>query len=519
MSVYITGCEKDADRVFHDSALENRYDSTASTSNSLLDNINFDQDGNILIGNDTNQIVIQHAGIEYQREASEYLFQNASSSYINNIREQYGIPQWKLALINLSNENEDNFIVSLPLFKNNELTSMIFYYNFNDFEYAIFISKNDIQNTLTRLRESSAFYNEWFLPVSKFQLIELLTKNINYKSYSDWLSTANLITQSDNSIMERMMCPFLGTYYSVTGSESNPYQYFHSENVIIWVSCSGGGHGGFGFYNNWGNNNANPPTGGGGGSNNNNNNNNENNSGGNNDDAENKTLKKLNQVDCAPKIIGFMGLNKIDDMISNDALTDPCDPNLSTEQIIKNALEDKCENEGADNLGTVDDFLEDLGKKISHNLENCWVLMDEDINPCEKELVIKHPYAATSVLLNSKFAEEWTIKKFGKNGWLDCSDAFRHALWNAMNARDIGKDLALKFSNAHECNQNDNDSKMDIFNNSVGHRIGVSFPINNEVLADRICDQLEEGHLKILDYDPNLKGDSPIINSFKCKCN
>ncbi len=87
MSVYITGCEKDAEHIFQDSILENRYDSIASTSNSILENVNFDQDGNILVGNDTNQIVIQHAGIEYQREASNYLFQNASSSYINNIRE------------------------------------------------------------------------------------------------------------------------------------------------------------------------------------------------------------------------------------------------------------------------------------------------------------------------------------------------------------------------------------------------------------------------------------------------
>jgi len=142
-----------------------------------------------------------------------------------------------------------------------------------------------------------------------------------------------------------------------------------------------------------------------------------------------------------------------------------------------------------------------------------------DINPCEEELIAKYPVAAFKIWANSKHAENYTIKKFGRNGWLDCSDAFRHTLFNAMNTLDVGVLLAKKFSDTHECGETDNDSVMDIYNNSVGHTIGVTY--NNlpiEVIIDRVCDKLAAGQLKILTDAETKDPSAPLISSNGCKC-
>ncbi|HHH54519.1 MAG TPA: hypothetical protein ENK91_12735, partial [Bacteroidetes bacterium] len=126
MSVYITGCEKDAEHVFNDSRLEDRYDSLSSNSNSILNNINFDQEGNILVGSDTNQIILQHAGIDYQKKISNYYNQLGDFDYWNDFYNHYGLPKWNMAII-INSTDSSKYNVIVPVIKNNDITSIIIY--------------------------------------------------------------------------------------------------------------------------------------------------------------------------------------------------------------------------------------------------------------------------------------------------------------------------------------------------------------------------------------------------------
>jgi len=168
-------------------------------------------------------------------------------------------------------------------------------------------------------------------------------------------------------------------------------------------------------------------------------------------------------------------------------------------------------------IGCVDNFEEEAWKLI---LED-FTVFNEPGNPCEEELVLEYPVQAYKIWINSKAAQSMTEERFagqGMDNHLDCADAFRHAFFNALNAIDVGEDIALLFSDAHECGGTDNDANMDYHNNSEGHKIGINFPnVGPNVIADRVCDYLEGGQLKILtdENDP----DSPLINSNSCMCN
>lgn len=71
-------------------------------------------------------------------------------------------------------------------------------------------------------------------------------------------------------------------------------------------------------------------------------------------------------------------------------------------------------------------------------------------------------------------AENRTFKEFGYNGRNDISDAFRHAYWNAIMARDIGDSFAADIANNHELNErNKEENQMDLWNNHVGREIGT----------------------------------------------
>jgi RHS repeat-associated protein len=86
-------------------------------------------------------------------------------------------------------------------------------------------------------------------------------------------------------------------------------------------------------------------------------------------------------------------------------------------------------------------------------------------------------------------------------------DAFRHTLWNAMNARDIGADDAEPFATRHESGSDANDPehadydpvavRMDLFNNAVGRRIGAANPdASDEELGILTRQALANGELK-----------------------
>jgi RHS repeat-associated protein len=81
-------------------------------------------------------------------------------------------------------------------------------------------------------------------------------------------------------------------------------------------------------------------------------------------------------------------------------------------------------------------------------------------------------------------------------------DAFRHAYWNALNARDMGVEAARMVADAHEANpeQPDNERAMDMHNNKVGREIGAITPrlTDAEIIA-RVKEAVDNNTLKALD--------------------
>jgi hypothetical protein len=103
-----------------------------------------------------------------------------------------------------------------------------------------------------------------------------------------------------------------------------------------------------------------------------------------------------------------------------------------------------------------------------------------DLTAEEKLLVAFFPAQALIIKANKNPAEQETFNRFGINGRNDKSDAFRHAFFNAMNANDVGIQLALAFSNAHESETPSlliKEVQMDIHNNAIGVNIGVNASI------------------------------------------
>ena len=80
----------------------------------------------------------------------------------------------------------------------------------------------------------------------------------------------------------------------------------------------------------------------------------------------------------------------------------------------------------------------------------------------------------------------------------NATDAFRHALWNALNARDAGMKKAKRFGDAHEADkgQPDVEREMDLHNNEVGRRIGAANPdATDKELAELVLKALENNEL------------------------
>jgi hypothetical protein len=87
----------------------------------------------------------------------------------------------------------------------------------------------------------------------------------------------------------------------------------------------------------------------------------------------------------------------------------------------------------------------------------------------ERELIIMHPNESLKVFQQKQKAEDATFRRFGRDTNDDESDAFRHFIWAALMAKEIGPDLAKEFLDAHEMDGKDDFSKaMDLANNRAG---------------------------------------------------
>ena len=130
-------------------------------------------------------------------------------------------------------------------------------------------------------------------------------------------------------------------------------------------------------------------------------------------------------------------------------------------------------------------------------------------------LLTIHPFAARKIEANRPIASE-ASRKFsnqfleGEGNHNGPADAFRHALFSAMNARDVGERKAKRFGDAHEAkkDQPDVERRMDLYNNEVGRRIGAENPdATDQELSDLVLDAMINGEL-ILSVDSNKQPDS-----------
>ena len=90
-----------------------------------------------------------------------------------------------------------------------------------------------------------------------------------------------------------------------------------------------------------------------------------------------------------------------------------------------------------------------------------------------------------------------------KNGY---GDAVRHCYWCTLNQVSVGykSPLAKEFGDAHESKpKNDiNETRMDLYNNSIGYHLGNQAIINNwseEELLNQVINAANNGRLKILE--------------------
>lgn len=107
----------------------------------------------------------------------------------------------------------------------------------------------------------------------------------------------------------------------------------------------------------------------------------------------------------------------------------------------------------------------------------------------------------------------------GDNSRNDCSDAFRHTFFNAINTVSCGPLWAQKFGDAHECVVPSNEAsekEMDLYNNSVGVTIGQAFGKDEQAIIDEVCLRLKNGALLILSNPSNPLFE--VINSDGCEC-
>ncbi len=207
-------------------------------------------------------------------------------------------------------------------------------------------------------------------------------------------------------------------------------------------------------------------------------------------------------------------LNKIDDIIiENEKYLDK-----DFVEVVKSIVEIKKLNPNLD-VNQIQRLIESKSMKFSHRINysigesvsGAW----NKLTDAEKKLVILYPAEAIFVNSAKNKTDEITIKKYPNWQDGDKGNAFRHALWNAMMARDIGHNLAEKFATAHENFGDMNDEvdrsvwgghtgaehrAMDMNNNAKGRACVKWYEVfaKNETLANRVQEKIDNGEMIIL---------------------
>ena len=118
----------------------------------------------------------------------------------------------------------------------------------------------------------------------------------------------------------------------------------------------------------------------------------------------------------------------------------------------------------------------------------------------EQELIRKYPIDSLKIATNMKQAFDYTSDAFpGIKAHNNQADAYRHFIWSAMNARDVGVERARDFGTAHEMNpmQNPSEKNMDLWNNDQGFEYGGKFPYaSDQDIQNEGKKRIRDGRLK-----------------------
>ena len=124
------------------------------------------------------------------------------------------------------------------------------------------------------------------------------------------------------------------------------------------------------------------------------------------------------------------------------------------------------------------------------------------ITQAERDLIKSDPISAYIIYNNRPIAEDATFDRFSFNGLNDKSDSFRHAYFNALNAKVVGIVIAKLFSDAHESEVHISltlEKDMDLFNNNIGHQTAINnLEFSLEDLSNEIFNDLNTGELRYL---------------------
>jgi len=140
----------------------------------------------------------------------------------------------------------------------------------------------------------------------------------------------------------------------------------------------------------------------------------------------------------------------------------------------------------------------------------------------EKTWAIFHPFktkkafliSKEAILITDSIAKEDVIGNDINGGQLD---AFKHSFWMARSTQLIGKNAALSLGKAHEKGNYKSykkqqledglypdkpSSDMDLFNNSVGIRIGqLHKKTSKKFIIEQLLNQIQQGKMRILKKD------------------
>jgi hypothetical protein len=158
-----------------------------------------------------------------------------------------------------------------------------------------------------------------------------------------------------------------------------------------------------------------------------------------------------------------------------------------------------------------DDFWDWLYSYWNGSIPQNYYNQYEVLSDAEKSVIKRNPYDAYKVLEAKKKAwakaEALCPNLWGRN---NNKDAFTHAYWNALCAKEIGYGEAKKFTDAHESpyltGPHAMESQMDLANNTYGLGLGqLHFRESDEFIADLIIGKIQNGEFtRISNVNYNL---------------